>query len=90
MKEEKNAAKAAFNGTAFAQFLSGPGRWEARSVLLSFRIPGNNGDSTLGGMDPVNELRAPIARIQADDAWMDGVEAHSEASSKRGRAKGAS
>ncbi len=35
MKEEEDAAKEAFDCTAFAQFLLGPGGRQARAVLLS-------------------------------------------------------
>src|SRR6266567_2015434 len=84
-KEEEDAAKEAFNGTAFAQFRFRP-RWrQARAVLLSLGIPGNNGDSSQRGMDPMDELQAPIARIQADDAWTDGVEANGQFPQRTGK-----
>src|SRR5258708_19062000 len=74
-KEQKHASKEAFNGTAFAQFLFGPGWRQTRAVLLSLGIPGNHGNGSQGGVNPVDELQAPIGRIQADDAGMDLVEA---------------
>ena len=68
MKEEENATKEAFNGTAFAQFLFGPGRWQTGAILLALGIPGDDGDGSQRGVDPVDELQAPLACIQADDA----------------------
>jgi hypothetical protein len=46
MKEEKNAAKEAFDGTPLAQFLFGPGWRQAGTVLLAFGIPRNDGNSS--------------------------------------------
>ena len=74
-KEEEDAAKEAFDGAASAQFLFGPRGWQTRAVLLSLRVPGNDGDRSQRGVNPVEKLQAPISGIQADDAWMDGVEA---------------
>src|SRR5260370_7723714 len=73
-KEQKHAAKEAFNGTAFAQFLFGPGWRQTRAVLLSLGIPGNHGDGSQGGVNPVDELQAPSSGIQTDDARVAVVE----------------
>src|SRR6266704_3001385 len=73
MKKEEDAAKEAFDRTAFAEFLFGPSGRQARAVFLA-----------LG--DPSDEAQAPIGGIQADDARADGVEAHrpfQEGTSKR-------
>ena len=78
MKEEEKAAKETFNGTAFAQFLLGPRGRQAGAVLLSLRIPGNDGDGSKCGVDPMNELKAPIASIQADDARTKAIETNSQ------------
>ena len=51
MKEQKNGAKEAFNGTAFAQFLLGPSRRQAGAVLLASGVSGDDG----GSMDPKDE-----------------------------------
>jgi len=78
MEEEEDAAKKAFNGTAFAQFVFRPRRRQARAVLLALGIPGNDGDSSQGGMDPVNELKAPVAGIQANDMRTKAIETNSQ------------
>src|SRR5437660_700232 len=78
MKEEEDPAKEAFNGTAFAQFPFGPGGWQTGAILLSLGIPGNHRNGSQRGVDPVDELKAPVAGIQADDAWANGVEAHGQ------------
>ncbi len=75
MKEEEDTSKEAFNGAAFAQFFFGPGWRQAGAVLLSLGIPGDDGDGMQGGVDPVDELKAPIIGIQADDAWTNAIEA---------------
>src|SRR5437763_6789408 len=77
MKKEEDAAKEAFDGTAFAEFLFGPSGWQAEAVLLALGVPGNDRDGMQGGMDPGDETQAPVRRVQADDARADGVEAHS-------------
>jgi hypothetical protein len=40
MKEEKDPAKEAFDATALAQFLFGPGGRQARAVLLPLGMEG--------------------------------------------------
>ena len=55
MKEEKDAAKEAFDGTAFAQFLFGSGRRQAGAIFLAFGVPGDNCDRAQGGMNPGDE-----------------------------------
>ena len=75
-KEEENPAKEAFNGTAFAQFFFGPRGRQAGAVLLSLGIPWNHSNGSQGRVDPVDELQAPIGRIEPDDAGMQVVEAH--------------
>ena len=42
---------------------------------MALGIPGNHRNGSQRGVDPVNELKAPIAGIQADDAWANTVEA---------------
>src|SRR5438874_2277492 len=74
MKEEEDTAKEAFNRTAFAQFLFGPGGWQTGAVLLSLGIPRNDRHGSQRGVDPVDELKAPIGGIQADDAWTKAIE----------------
>src|SRR5205823_5111298 len=76
VKEEKDAAKEAFNGGALAEFLFGPGGRQARALLLPFGIPGNDGDRAQDVVDPVDETQAPIGRIQADHARTNTEEAH--------------
>lgn len=56
MKKEENPAKEAFDGAAFAQFLCGPGGRQAGAVLLALGVPGDNGDCSQRGMNPVDEL----------------------------------
>jgi hypothetical protein len=76
MKEEKDPAKEAFDGTAFAQFLFGPSRRQAGAVLLSLRVPGNHSDGLQASMDPGDESQTPRGGVQADDARADGRETH--------------
>src|SRR5437660_9795196 len=78
MKEEEDPAKEAFNGTAFAQFPFGPGGWQTGAILLSLGIPGNHRNGSQRGVDPVDELKAPIAGIQADDARTNAIEVDSQ------------
>jgi hypothetical protein len=63
MKKEKNTSKEAFDATSFTQFFSGPGWWQARTVLLVFGIPRNDSDSTEYSMNPGNETQAPICCV---------------------------
>jgi hypothetical protein len=63
MKKEEDAAKEAFDGGAFAEFLFGPSGRQARAVLLSLGVPGNDGDGMKVGMDPSDEAQAPIGGI---------------------------
>src|SRR5437588_582336 len=87
MKEEKDAAKEAFDGTALAQFLGCPGRRQAGAVLLPFGVPGDDRCGVQSAMDPGNELEAPIASIQADHARANRVETQrplQQRASKRG------
>ena len=74
MKKEKDATKETFNGTAFAQFLFGPRRRQTGAVLLSLGVPGHDGDGSQTGVNPMDQLKAPIAGIQADNTRMDLVE----------------
>src|SRR6266568_4277301 len=86
MKKEEDAAKEAFDRTAFAEFLFGPSGRQARAVFLALGVPGDDSDGMKGGVDPSDEAQAPIGGIQADDARADGVEAHrpfQEGTSKR-------
>src|SRR6266702_1782213 len=76
MKKEEDAAKEAFDRTAFAEFLFGPSGRQARAVFLALGVPGDDSDGMKGGVDPSDEAQAPIGGIQADDARADGVEAH--------------
>ena len=52
MKAQKDAAKVAFDSATLAQFLFGPGWRQAGAVLLTFRIPGDDGDRMDSRMDP--------------------------------------
>src|SRR5438093_2178 len=76
MKEEKDAAKEAFDATALAQFLFGPGGRQAGAVLLTLGVPGDDRDRSEGGMDPSDEAQPPIGRIQADHPRADRIQAH--------------
>ena len=57
VKEEKDTAKEAFDGTAFAQFLFGPGGRQAGAIFLAFGIPGNDCDRTQNGVNPGDERK---------------------------------
>ena len=59
VKEEKDAAKEAFNGGTLSQFLPGPGRWQAGAVLLPFGVPGHDGNGSQGGMEKVGSVAVP-------------------------------
>jgi hypothetical protein len=63
VKKQEDAAKEAFNGTAFAQFLLGPGGRQTAAVLLLFGIPGNDRDRSQDGRNPSNEAQTPIGGI---------------------------
>ena len=76
MKKEEDAAKEAFDGGTFAQFLFGPRGWQARAVLLVLGVPGHDHHGMQGSMDSGDEPQAPIGGIQADDTWADGIEVH--------------
>src|SRR5579863_3932586 len=87
MKEEKEAAKEAFDGTALAQLLLRPGRRQAGAVLLTFGVPRDDRCGVQSAMDPGDKLEAPIASIQADHARANGVETQrplEQRASKRG------
>ena len=60
VKEEKEAAKEAFDGTALAQFLFGPSGRQTGSIFLPLGIPRNDGDSTKHSMNPGNETQAEV------------------------------
>lgn len=49
-------------------------------------VPGDDGNGSQCGMDPVDQLQSPIARIQPDDARAQVVEAHCPF--KQGTSKG--
>ncbi len=74
MKEEKNAAKEAFDGTTLAQFLFGPGGRQAGALLLTLGIPRNASFGTKDGMNPGDEAQTPIGCIQAGDTRTNLVE----------------
>ena len=76
MEEEKNAAKEAFDATAFAQLLFGPRGRQTRAIFLAFGIPGDHGYRTQGGMNPSDELQAPIGGIQTNKARADCIQMH--------------
>lgn len=74
-KEEENPAKEAFDRGPLAQFFLGPSWGQAGALLLAFGVPGHKRYGSQAGMDPVDQLQAPIGSIQADDAGMQVVEA---------------
>src|SRR6266487_4892357 len=76
MKEEEDPAKEAFDGTAFAQFLFGPGGRQTGAIFLSFGVPRDDGYCAQKRMDPADEAQTPIGGIQADDARADVIETH--------------
>ena len=76
MKEEKNAAKEAFDGTTLAQFLSCPGGRQAGAILLTLGIPRNDSFGTKDGMNPGDEAQTPLGSIQANNTGTDVREVH--------------
>lgn len=76
-KKEEHAAKEAFNATALAQLLFGPGGWEARAILLTLGVPGDGRDSAQGRMNSSDEAQTPIGSIQTDDARADLIQMYS-------------
>ncbi len=87
MKEQKDATKEAFNGTAFAQFLFGPSRWQAGAVLLTFGIPGDDRHGSKRTVDPGDETQPPIACIQADEVRANVVEGHGPRHERAGKGR---
>ena len=86
MKEQKDAAKEAFNRTAFAQFLFDPRGRQAGAILLAFGVPGHDSHGPKHAVDPGDETHTLLACIQADDARANVVETHGplqERASKR-------
>jgi hypothetical protein len=77
MKEKEHAAKEELNGIALAQFLFGRGWRQTGAVLLPLWVPGDDGDGKQGGMNPGDQAQTPIRSVQADDRWVDRIEAHS-------------
>src|SRR5207302_534066 len=76
VKKEKNAAKEAFDGTALAEFFSGPCGRQAGAVFLVLRVPRHNSHSPKCLMNPSNETQAPIGRVQTDNARTDVIQTH--------------
>ena len=81
MKEEKHPTKEAFDTTAFTQLFFGPGGRQTGAIFLAFRIPGNHCYRAQSGMNPGDELQAPIGGIQANKARADLIQMHGHAKS---------
>ena len=87
VKEQEDAAKEAFDGTAQALFLFGPSGGKHERFFCRLGWKANNGDCVQGGMDPGDEPQAPIGGVQANNARTDAIEAHGpcqQRASKRG------
>jgi hypothetical protein len=67
-EEDEDAAEEALDAGAFAQLLGRPGGRETVAALLPFRVPGDDRLGAKHRMDPGDQLEAPVAGIQADDA----------------------
>jgi hypothetical protein len=67
-KEEEHTTKEAFDGGTLAQFFGCPSGRQTGAILLILGVLGNHRNGSQAGMDPVNELQAPIARLQPNDA----------------------
>src|SRR5260370_19979637 len=76
VKEEKHAAKEAFNGTAFAQFFFGPGGRQTGAIFLAFGVPRNDRHRTQDPVNPGDETQAPISGIQTYHARADAIQMH--------------
>jgi hypothetical protein len=73
-EQAEDAAEEALNAGTFAEFRGGLGGWQTGAVLLAFGVPGDDGDRAQYGVDPVNQVQSPVARIQADDARAHSIE----------------
>src|SRR5258708_32307102 len=76
MEEEKHASKEAFDATAFAQLLFGPGGRQTGTVFLAFGIPRDNRDGTENLMNPGNEAQHPASTTQTADARTIASQSH--------------
>jgi hypothetical protein len=87
VKAEEDPCEEAFDAGTFAQFLSGPGRWETGAVLLAFGIPGDDRNGSQSPMDPGDELQAPLASIQADHARTELIKAYGPLQERTGKGR---
>jgi hypothetical protein len=76
VKKEKHASKEALDATSFAQFFFGPGGRQAGTILLIFGIPRDNRNRSKYGMNPGNEVQAPIRCVETDNTRMDLIQTH--------------
>jgi hypothetical protein len=74
VEEQEDPPEKPFDPAPLAQFLFGPGRGQAGTVLLPFRIPRNNSGSLQNGVNPGDEALSPIRCIKTDGAGADVVE----------------
>ena len=67
-EEDQDAAEEALDAGPLAQLLGSPSRREAVPLLLALGIPRNDRSGAQRGMDPGNQLEAPVGSVQPDDA----------------------
>src|SRR5215469_7852683 len=87
VEEQEDAAKEAFNGTAQALFGFGPGGRQTGAILLTFRVPGNDGGGVERLMDPGDEAQAPVGGVQADDMRVQVIQAHGPFEQRTGKGR---
>src|SRR5436309_15094247 len=85
MKEEEDAAKEAFDGTTFAQFLFGPGGRQTGAIFLPFGVPRDDSYCAQDRMDRGGEAQTPIGGIHADNTRADLIETHVRCQQRLGK-----
>lgn len=64
-KEEKDPAKETLDGTALAEFFTGPGGRQTRAIFLVFGIPRDDGHYPQHRVNPSDKAQSPTGNPQA-------------------------
>jgi hypothetical protein len=84
-EQAEDAAKEALDAGALAEFFGGPGGRQTGAILLSLRIPGDDGHRPERRVDPGNEASAPVASVEPNDARAQPIEAHGPREQRLGK-----